>query len=177
VTPDGPASEAGVERGDVITAFDGQPVDDSNGLRNLVAAARPGADVEVELLRDGKREAVTVRLGTRPGEVAAASTPGAAHEEATVKLGLAVQPLTGELADELGYAGQQGVLVAEVLPGTPAADTALRRGDLLKRINRTEIRDVDDVRSATAELNEGDHVALLVQRGETTFFVGLQLTT
>jgi len=176
VTPDGPASEAGVERGDVITTFDGRPVDDSNELRNLVAAARPGAEVEIELLRDGKRKAVTVRLGTRPGEVAAASTSSPPHEQATVKLGLAVQPLTDDLADELGYAGQQGVLVAEVIPGTPAADTALRRGDLLKRINRTEIRDVDDVRAATAELNDGDHVALLVQRGETTFFVGLQLT-
>ena len=66
VTQDGPAGEAGIRRGDVITSFDGQPVEGSVDLRHQVAAMRPGSKVRVGLHRDGKEITVDVELGERP---------------------------------------------------------------------------------------------------------------
>jgi Do/DeqQ family serine protease len=63
VTPGGAAERAGLKKGDVITAFNGAPVSDSNAFRNLVASMAPGTDVTLTVLRDGREQQIRASLG------------------------------------------------------------------------------------------------------------------
>jgi S1-C subfamily serine protease len=63
VTPGGAAERAGLKKADVITAFNGAPVSDSNAFRNLVAGTAPGTDVTLTVLRDGREQQIRASLG------------------------------------------------------------------------------------------------------------------
>ena len=164
-----PAESAGLERGDVITALNGQPVKDSNVLRNEIAELPPGSDVELTVRRDGKEQTVTARLeALEPeGRRAAAGPEG----EGAGRFGLGVEPLTAERARELGVNARGGMLVTSVEPGSRASQAGLRPGDVIEQVDRKAVTSVDELRSA---LNNGSAPALvLVHRGGTTLFVTL----
>jgi serine protease Do len=174
VDPGGPAAKAGVHEGDVIVKFDGAPIEDSVGLRSMVAEAQPGREVRLTVLRDGKERDLDVNLGTRPGTGADAAPE--AQQEGGAKLGIDARDLTPELARRLGYEDDHGALVATVEPGSPAADAGLARGDLIEKLNRTPIQSVGDLRRAVSSLKAGDTAAVLVRRGDRTFFVGVEIS-
>jgi serine protease Do len=98
--------------------------------------------------------------------------------DAEAKLGLSVRPLTPELAGRLGYDDtESGVVVDGIVPGSPADRAALRLGDLIKEVNRESVENVEDLARATAELEDGDAAALLVQRGPNTFYRAIEIAT
>jgi len=67
VVPNGPAEDAGIGAGDVIVAFDGEPVTGAEGLGELIRSHEPGDPVQVELVHpDGSKDVVTVQLGVNP---------------------------------------------------------------------------------------------------------------
>jgi len=174
VTAGGPADKAGIKRGDIITKFDGTTIDNSTQLRTLVAQASPGSAVKVTVLRDGKEKTLTVTLGERPTNTSGgARGQESPQEEASKKLGLKVQTLTPDIAKQLGYEKDHGVVITSVIPGGSAEDAGLRQGDLLKEVNKADIRSVDDFNRAVSGLHNGDAVALLVRRGSNTFYVAL----
>jgi serine protease Do len=177
VTAGGPADKAGIQRGDVITAFDGHPVTDSQGLRQLVAQASPGAKVEVTLLRDGHERRLNVELGERPASEEEGSQAGPGKEPGSVgKLGLEVQPLSPGIARQLGLEqGASGVVVTAVDGGSPADEAGLRSGDLIVEVDRRAVTSPAELERALARHGSGDSVALLVRRGDATFFVGIRL--
>jgi serine protease Do len=168
------AEKAGVKQGDVITAFNGNPVGDANELRNLVAATQPGTDAQVTLLRDGREQQLTVTLGelnAQAGGVREEGEGGGQPGEGG-KLGVGVTPLTPELATRLRLPeDRQGLVVTEVDPSGPAAEAGLQQGDLIEQANRQPVRSVEDLRAAVQ--NAGDRpVLLLVTRGtEGSLFV------
>ncbi|MBN1272547.1 MAG: DegQ family serine endoprotease [Candidatus Aminicenantes bacterium] len=168
----GPADKAGIKRGDVILEFDGKKVENSTALRNVAALDKPGTAVKVGLIRDGKKMEVTVTLGERPREGAGGQAPREqqTQPQTSRKLGLSVQTLTPDIAEQLGYQEDSGVVVANVASGSPAEDAGLRRGDLIKEVNRKEVRTVQDFERETKDLKGGDVLALLVRRGQNTFF-------
>jgi serine protease Do len=171
VTAGGPADKAGIKRGDVITALDGREVEGSNDLRNMVAQAKPDARIQVTLIRDGKERDITVVLGERPGEAEAAGPATSPEESHSVeKLGLSLQDLTPDIASQLGYEDEKGVLVAAVAGGTAAEEAGLERGDLIQEVDRAEVQSVKDFQKEIGKLASGDSVALLVRRGQNTFF-------
>jgi regulator of sigma E protease len=63
---DGAAARAGFKTGDVIVGIDGQPVDEPEDVSDAVSAHRPGDEIEVEVMRDGKRRTITIELAKRP---------------------------------------------------------------------------------------------------------------
>jgi serine protease Do len=128
----GPADKAGIKRGDVITAFDGKKIADSVELRNLVAQAPPGTKVTVTLIREGKEMNVTVVLGERPAEATTPQRKQQPEQMTSSRLGISVQTLTPDLADNLGYKGDRGVVIVSVVAGSAADDAGLQRGDLIK---------------------------------------------
>ena len=170
VDRDGPGAAAGLQRGDVITALNGAAVTDGNVLRNRIAELGPGATVTMTVLRDGKEQTLTAKLAAldRPaGEPERGGTP-----EASGRFGLSVEPLTAERARELKVRATSGVLVAEVVPGSRAANAGLRAGDVIEQVDRKPVTSGDELRTA---LSSGDRPAvLLVHRAAATLFLTIE---
>jgi len=176
VTPDGPADKAGIKRGDVIVEFDGKKVKDTMQLRNMVAQVSPGKTVEVLLIRDGKELKLKVRLEERPrGPESESPEQGTRKEQMSKKLGIGIQTLTPDLAEQLGYKNAKGAVITEVVPGSPADEAGLERGDLIQEVNRKAIQTAEDFENQVRGLKSGDVVALLIRRGANTFFVAVQM--
>jgi serine protease Do len=176
VTADGPAAKAGIKHGDVILEFDGKKIANSTELRNVVAETAPGSEVTVKVLRDGKEKDLTVTLGERPSdEELAKGSESEPKEETQKKLGLAVQTLTSDIAGQLNYKNEHGVVITDVTPGSPADDAGLQRGDLIKEVDQTAVRSVAAFQKAVGTLHSGDSIAFLVRRGQNTFYVGIQI--
>jgi len=176
ITEGSPAEKAGFAVGDVIVKYDGKPVADTRALRNLVAATLPGSKADVTVLRAGKEKTLTVKVGKLPaGEMTATSRGGGEEgEEATGldRFGLSVQPLTPDLAEQLGYAGETGVLVASVDPAGPAAAARLQPGDLIVEVDREPVRSVEQLRKKLEKTKET--ALLLVKRKDASVFVVLK---
>jgi Do/DeqQ family serine protease len=167
VEPGTPAAAAGLKAGDVITRFNGADVANGNELRNRVAATPPGSRATVSVVRQGRTEEVTVQLARLDARGARAGREDAEPEEG---VGLAVEPLTPQLADRLGVPrATDGLVVTRVASDGRAADAGLREGDVIRQVDGRPVRSAADLRSAFARA--GDRPALvLVQRGETSFF-------
>jgi serine protease Do len=105
VAPGTPAEKAGFKSGDVIVEFDGKAVSETGQLRNLVAGTPVGSKVTVTIIRDKKRREITVKLS----ELTSHALASADDSEMLEQLGFTVQDFSEELADQLGYEGQEGV--------------------------------------------------------------------
>lgn len=163
-----PAKEAGFERGDIVIEYDGKPIRDVNHLRNIVAQTGAGKKVKVKVLRDGKEKELTVKIGEQPAELFAL-TPGVQPSEK--ELGMTVQNLTKELAKSLGIEDETGVIVSGVQPGSPAAISDIKEGDLIKEVNRKKINDVTDFKKALSEADKEKGILMLVKRGDFSRYV------
>jgi serine protease Do len=171
VTADSAADHAGIKQGDVIESFNGQPVHDFNSLRNRVAETAPGTNANVTIMRDGAEKSLSVKLEEANPEKSARDDRGDSKGDNTAALGIAVEPLTPQLADRLGVdQGTKGVVVENVDPDGRAADAGLQPGDIIAKVDRQPVRSVEDLRSAVK--NGGDKpVLLLVNRKGTQIFV------
>jgi serine protease Do len=176
VTPGSPGEKAGIKRGDVIISFDGTKIENTDQLRNLVAEREPGTSTKITVMRDGKEMELTVVLGERPKNLASRGQRSEKPEEQTSKkLGLSIQNLTPDIAKQFGYQNEHGVVVTDVTAGSPGEEAGMARGDLIKEVNRVEVRSVQDFNRATEHLRSGDTIALLIRRGQNTFFVAIQI--
>jgi serine protease Do len=170
VQPGSPAERAGIQRGDVITRFAGQDVGKMRDLPRAVAQAAVGQEVEVVVLRGKERKTLRVKIEAQSDERPARR--GAEHAGTLESLGLRVQDLTPELRQQLGVAGQAGVLIADVDPAGPAAAAGLREGDVVLEADRKPIASADELGDAVGR--GGDHVLLLIQRGGQSLYVVLE---
>jgi len=163
---DSPAQKAGIERGDIIVSFDGKAITSAHELSRTVAGTAPNTKAKLEVIRSGKRQALTVQVGTMPGE---------AEEESKVvaaELGLSVQTLTPELAEQFEWPREEkGVLITGVEPGSAAEDGGLRRGDLIKEMDHKPVQTVDEYRRQLNKAKQGESILFLIKRGNQTFFV------
>ena len=167
VSPDSPASKAGLKRGDVILKVNGQSVDSANDLRLRISQTPPGTDVKLQISRDGKVQDVAVDLGEFP-EKEANATPGQSNSGGLQ--GVNVQDLTPDLAQQLNLpAGIHGVVVSDVDPSSPAA-ADLQRGDVIQEVNHKPISNVEQYNQAVSAAGN-QPVLLLVNRGGVTQYV------
>jgi len=171
VTEDSAADKAGLKHNDVIVEFNGQPVETAKVLQNRVAMLRPGTKVKVVVLRDGKRETLTVELGKRPsmGEIVGA------RPETLDELGFSVRDLTDDLAERYGYEGLTGVVVTKVEPGSQAARTGITRGMLIKEVDRRQVRNTKEFNEAIEKARKKGSVLLLIKQERYTLYFLLQL--
>ncbi|MBI3450669.1 MAG: DegQ family serine endoprotease [Acidobacteria bacterium] len=172
VQPGAPAAEAGLKRGDAITAVDAQGVKNNSDLRNRVAATAPGTKVRLGAYRDGEARTFTVTLGELPAP--GGKAPAGGHPPDEPALGFTVRSLSREIAEQLGLEGESGVIVSEVESGGPAEEAGLQEGDLIKEINRRAISGLNDYRSALAGAKRGHPVLLLIRRGDATTYVSIK---
>ncbi len=135
----------------------------------LVARTPLEKQVDLKVLRDKKQMDFTVTIAELKDEEA--EVAGASDSE---KLGLTVQTLTPELADNLGVEETKGVVVTAVDSGSSADDAGIRRGDIILEVNRQTVDDVDAYKGALKKVEKGKNVLLLVRRGENTIFLALK---
>ena len=175
VTPNTPASKAGLRGGDVITAFDGKRVKAPRELTDAVAATEVGKSVRVDFMRDCEKQSATLEIAERPANVnARQTTPGGditPDETRASRLGITTQTVTPEIAAQGKLSSDSGAMVRSVQPGSPAAEAGIRHGDVIHRIDRTDVRTAEDLVQAEKALKSGEEVALKIERGRQTVFV------
>ena len=167
-----PAEHAGLQVGDVIIALNGASVNDPNTLRNQIASTAPGTEVTLTILRNGKEKQVHARLGLleSKGEAAPEQQGTDSHEQ----LGINVEPLTPEIATQMGLPrGTQGLVVQDVDPSGPAAEASLKPGDVILEVNRRGVRSVAEMRAALAKSGSRP-LLLLVNRAGRNIFLTVQ---
>jgi serine protease Do len=169
VSADSPAAKGGLKSGDVITSFNGKKIDDPSALARAVGLAKPGETSKVRVWRDKQEKTIDVKLGEMPGERTAAAGPGAKDGKTT--LGMAVQNVTPEIAEQLELKGATGVVVTRVDPSGPAGEAGLQRGDVITEVDRKPVKSVDEFDKATAEKKQ---VLMKVQRGGASLFVAMR---
>ncbi len=169
------ADKAGVKRGDIITAINGEKVDDGNVLRNKVAQTPPGSVVKLTIVRDGSRQELSVTLDESAPESAKTENPSKTEGQSdkgqsTGKLGLSLQPLTPQIAKQLGIASEtEGLVVTEVDPNGAAAEQGVGQGDVILEVNRQAVKSLDDVRSALEKSGDKPILLLISRKGQTIY--------
>ena len=176
VTPDSAADRAGLKRGDVIQSFNGQPVKDTNSLRNRVADTQPGSGATVTIVRHGTGRDVTVKLDEASATRSARRADEPASEDKAA-LGVSVAPLTPDVAARVGAPrNARGLVVRDVNPDGRAAEAGIRTGDIIEEVNRHAVQSVDELR--TAVRGGGDKpLLLLINREGKNLFVTVRPAT
>jgi Do/DeqQ family serine protease len=160
VMKDGPADAAGLKPGDIIVGFGGTPIKDVTDLQKRVAAVEPGRPTPLGVVRDRKSVTLRVKVGEQPTDEAMA-----AAESGDEILGLTVEPLTPETAQQNRLSTRNGLLVTEVAPGSPAAVAGIKPGDAILEVNRRPVGDAAALKQIVAALKPGESVPVYLQRG------------
>jgi len=168
-----PAAKAGLRQGDVIVALDGKAVKDVADLRNRIALTLPGTVVAMEVIRDGKPRTIEVEIGEQPADFG--RRPVAADGTVLAKLGLNLQNLTPQLAEQFGYEPGQGVLIADVAPDSPAAEAGLQAGQLVEEVNKVRVHNLKELQRAIKRGGKRRQVLLRVRSGDYSQYVVLRL--
>jgi len=173
VEPDSPAAKAGIKEKDVITQYDGQPVEGAVQFRRLIRETPPGRSITLEISRGGSLQNITVELGDRTdvyvrkmkgkmrdfGGAYSFSMPNVEElpdmpevmDPRTPVLGINAEDLTSQLGSYFGAPNNAGVLVREVRPGTPADKAGLKAGDVITKVEGKEVRNLADLRAQLRE--------------------------
>jgi serine protease Do len=174
VEPDSPAMKGGVKVGDVITAINGNPVEDVNAFRLQIAGFEPGTTVNLKIARGGQTLTVPVKLGEfdekadatgeRP-EIQGKGEKGALG-------GVSVEALNSDIREQLQLpAGTSGVIITDVDEDSAASAAGLHSGDLIIQVNHRDVKSVADFNAAVKAGAARESTLLLVKRGPGTQFV------
>jgi serine protease Do len=164
-----PAAEAGIREEDVIVEYGGMQVFSSSQFSRLVQETPVGRKIEIALIREGKKIAVTAKISSRTGSINPRRGDGRSEiiprdffrqfpfgfpdnrdndqfnePEGKPRLGVTLQPLTDQLAAYMGASGKKGVLVASVIEGSPSAGR-LKAGDIILSANGKSMEDPEDL--------------------------------
>jgi len=171
VVQNGPAGEAGVKYGDIITAFNGKPVILSSDLPHLVGRVRPGSNARLKIVRRGKTKTLTVKIGALPqqGMAAAAHVPD--KQVTSNRLGIEVNELTPTQKKQWDT---DGVLVKNVSQG-PGANAGLINGDVITMVYSEIIRDIRDFERVVSKLPSGRLVPMRIVRRGAPMFISLRV--
>lgn len=161
-----PADKAGLQVEDVVTRYDNKPIADEAALRELVSRTTPGATVQLVVWREGAAKTLTATVGAQqPDKVDTAPVP--VHEHAKGKLGIS----PGNISDpqtrqevNVPETVTSGVVIKEVLPGGPAAEAKLYKGDILLRLNGKAVTSAEQVSEIASGLASGSRVPVVVKR-------------
>ena len=167
-----PADKGGIKVNDIIIAVNGETVNTSRDLSRKIAGLGVGKKTSITVLRNGKEKKIFIETAKREDqEMVARQEP-----ESSGKLGLRVRDLDAEIASRLGYGEEEkGVLVTNVQSDSKAEKAGIRKGDLIKEINRKPVENVSEFSRQMDGIKKGGTVRLLLKRGQSGF-VAVKLT-
>jgi serine protease Do len=177
--PASPAGKAGMRAGDIITAFNGQKVKAPRELTDLVAATPVGSKARIDFLRDGQPQTATVDLVERPDDLSVRRvTPENDNDndddlpqggQSQGRLGVYALTVTPDVASRLKLQTSSGALVVQVAPGSPAARAGIQHGDVIHKVDRTEIKSAEDLAKAIQELKAGQFQIEAERKGKMVY--------
>ena len=181
VAPDGAASRAGVEPGDVIVGYNGTPIRNRDELVAMVTATRPGTTVPLSIVRDRQEQtlSITVEELDIEAETLALRGPNGGRgddprQETTTGFGLTLGNITPQIARQLRLdRDTQGAVVTDVEPGSPAARVGLRGGDLIVRVGQEAIETAAQAGQQLDRIPSGGTAFLRVLRDGRESFVAV----
>jgi serine protease Do len=167
----GPGAKAGLKSGDVVLKVDGRAVESTGAFRNAIAAAGAASNVKLEILRDGKALTVEAKLGEAPDKPGGRAGPDGSASPAGSLDGLTLEDLNPALRRkfEVLPSVKSGVLVTDVDPGSPAAQSGLRPGDVVLDVNKSPVADVSAFKLAYTKSK--DRALLRILRDGRTLFL------
>jgi serine protease Do len=171
VQPDGPAAKSGLQQGDIIVRFNDAKILDTNQLRNMVALVRPGSSIDVDIIREGRKKTVRVKIG----ELEALDKAEEKSKEKPVStlpdLGVDVEPLTKELSKQLSSKKTYGLVVTKVRPGSIAHRSGIQPKDILLKVNSQKIKSVKDLNRLVTSSALKRGMRIIVESGGMERFV------
>jgi serine protease Do len=171
VSPDTPGAKAGLKRGDVVLALNGQPTSGADQLRLRISQMPPGSTAKLQIYRDGKTQDVDVTLGELPTEKTASTGSDQSGQGGGLE-GVDVQELTPDIAHELNLpAGTHGVVIGSVDASSQAAAAGLQRGNVIEEVNHKPITNIQQYKQAVSAAGQQPVLLLVNQNGVTRFMV------
>ncbi len=174
VNSGGPAARGGLQPGDVVVEYNGKPIRRRDELVTMVVSSKPGTSVPVKILRDKQERSLTItvdELNLEEEATRRARTDGADGTEETSGFGITLNVLTSDIARRLRLPPDtEGVLVADVEPGSPASRADIVRGDIIQQVNRKPVSSPQEASRVLGAVPSGSTAFLLVLRnGQQTF--------
>jgi serine protease Do len=168
VIPDSPASAAGIARGDVVVTFDGKAISSFSDLSRYAAEAPVGTGVPLKVIRSGKEIEIYIKIG----EMAEEKEPGRRGGVENV-FGITVDNIKPGLQNRFGIKDTKGVVVVDVIPGSPADVAGIQPGDVIKELNRIGVTNLQDYEKARSTVEKRRPILMLLERSGQTFFVSI----
>jgi serine protease Do len=170
--PDGPASKAGIQPGDVIQSVAGDEVKDARDLAKKIAGIEPGQTASLGVFRDGSQTTVTMTVAKMPERTATEKKPNREPHPGSTSFGLQLAPAT-----TVGGEGTHGVVVTDIDPDGPAAERGVHAGDVILDVAGKAVDSPLELRDAVAQARSAGKQAVLmrVKSGDTARFIAVPL--
>ncbi len=163
-----PADKAGIKVNDIILFVDDKGVSTGRELSAMIANTPVGYKTKIDLIRDGKKKTLSVTLAKRDDAKKIVATQSRDNDE----LGIEVTDLDSDIARRFGIDGKEnGVLVTDVNDNGLAQAADVRRGDIIKEINRTVVKDRNDFVKLMKKNRDSETIQLLVKRRNAGYLV------
>jgi serine protease Do len=194
VEANSPAAKAGLKANDVIASYERQDIEGTLQFRRMVRETPPGRSIELQIWREGKTEKISVEVGNRTMTM----TRGMKDMKPfvlemppmdqvmemprfefgiTPQLGVSAEDVSGQLGSYFGAPGDEGVLVREVRPETPAEKAGLKAGDIIFKVDDQPVKTVNQLRERLRAKREQKTVAIGIIRKGAQVSVNVELQT
>jgi serine protease Do len=150
-----PAARAGLKQGDVVTQFNGKAVVDNNQFRNAVAATKPGSTVTLQVQRDGRTENLTATVGEL--EATKGRTESTTDDKGEGKYGMTLQST------------DKGLVVSQLDPSGIAAESGMREGDVIEKIDGKAVTSATQLKSALNRTDGKPSLVIVNREGRSIF--------
>ena len=172
VTPGSPADKSGLKRGDIVVEFEGQKIDEFSDLTKLVGVASPGESKSLKVLRDERIVDITVELGELKDEKAKKSDEKTKDDD---NKEIVVKDINPQISERYNLERESGVIITNVKRGSRAWDAGLRPGDIIIKIDKTDITSVEVYENFVEQVPDEKLSLFLLQRGNSTRYLGYKI--